>query len=111
MPNSLTAVVGNWYRHLDKGGLFQVTATDTDVEGSVEVQSFDGDLDEFTAEEWRELEIAEAEEPEDWTGPYDGADPDDLGYSDEEPPPAKDQPQGGPQPLRKPWDEAEAEDE
>jgi hypothetical protein len=73
--------VGDWYRHLDKGDSFQVVGVD-DTSGTVEIQSFDGELDSIDAEEWGQLEIAPTAEPEDWTGAMDGIEPDDVTEDD-----------------------------
>ncbi len=73
--------VGQWYRHLDKGEVFQVVGLD-EKSGTVEIQTFDGDLDEIDAEAWDEMLLAPAEPPEDWTGPMDDIERDDLGYAD-----------------------------
>lgn len=77
------AVVGQWYRHIDKGGMFRVVGVDA-AEDLVETQSFDGDIEEFAGAEWRTLSIETGEPPEDWTGPYDDIERDDLGYTDTE---------------------------
>lgn len=74
-------IIGNWYRHLDKGQMFQVTAFDED-EALVELQHFDGDLEEVTLSIWRSMDLETAEAPEDWTGPMDDIEQDDLGYSE-----------------------------
>jgi hypothetical protein len=81
MSNRLRPVVGLWYNHLDKGDLFQVVALD-EQSGTIEIQEFDGDLDEIDLEEWRQMNIEAAAPPEDWTGPVDELEPDDRGYSD-----------------------------
>lgn len=81
MINPLKPAIQQWYRHLDKGQMFQVIAVDAD-EGWIEIQSFDGDVEELADEEWRALEIEACEPPEDWTGPYDDVEPDELGYSE-----------------------------
>lgn len=73
--------VTQWYRHLDKGQEFQVTALDEDA-GMVELQHFDGDLEEIELEEWYALELEPIEPPEDWTGPVDNLERDDLGYTE-----------------------------
>jgi hypothetical protein len=99
MANLLRPVVGNWYRHLDKGGVFQIVDANEE-EDWVEVQSFEGDIEEFSGAEWRALEIGPAEQPEDWTGPYDDIQPDDLGYSDMGPELDEDQKLGEDAPLR-----------
>lgn len=74
-------IVDQWYRHLDKGQRFYVTAVD-EAAGTVEVQHFDGDLEEFELREWFALDLEPIEPPEDWTGPVDGVERDDLGYSE-----------------------------
>jgi hypothetical protein len=76
------AHVGQWYQHLDKGEMFVVTGID-DRSGAIEVQSFDGDLDEIEANVWNALPLELVETPEDETGPLD-VDPEDLGYSETE---------------------------
>jgi len=81
MSNRLQPIVGHWYNHLDKGDLFQVVALDQ-RSGTIEIQEFDGGLDEIDLDEWRQMSIETAAPPEDWTGPVDELEPDDLGYSD-----------------------------
>jgi hypothetical protein len=83
MPNLLKPEIGNWYRHMDKGGAFQVVDAD-DEEDLVEVQSFEGDIESFSGNEWRSLDIETTDQPEDWTGPYDGPLQDDPGHGDSE---------------------------
>ena len=78
MPNELDPIIGQWYAHLDKGQRFYVTAI-SDEDNTVEVQHFDADLEEFSFEEWRELDIELSEEPENWSGPLDIAENDDFG--------------------------------
>ena len=78
-----TPEIGRWYRHLDKGEVFQVVSVDDDS-GTVEVQSFGGDLDEIDADTWDTLPLAFAAPPEDWSGPMDELERDHLGYSDTE---------------------------
>ncbi len=75
------ARVGQWYLRWDKGEIFQVTGYDEDSR-TIEIQTFDGDLDEIDAETWAELPLGLAEPPEDWTGPVDDVERDDLGYSE-----------------------------
>ena len=81
MSNELDPVVGNWYRHTDKGQTFRVVEVD-DEEGTVTVQHFDGDLEEIEEREWFDMDLELAEEPEDWTGPVDDVETDDLGYTE-----------------------------
>ena len=78
MPNELDPLVDQWYAHQDKGQRFYVTGI-SDVPGTVEIQHFDGDVEEFSLDEWRELDIEISEQPENWAGALDIAEPDDLG--------------------------------
>jgi hypothetical protein len=65
--------IGDWYR-LDSGSLFEVVAYDDD-DGTIEIQYFDGTVEEMDVEDWEAqwedgaLETAEA--PEDWSGSVD----------------------------------------
>lgn len=74
-------LVGQWYKDLDSGDLFQVVAVD-ERSGTVDIQDFEGGLDEFELDEWLHHSLEQAAPPEDWTGPVDDLEPDDLGYSD-----------------------------
>lgn len=78
MPNELDPMVDQWYMHLDKGQRFIVTAIDEQGE-SIEVQHFDSDLEEFTQDEWQELDIELCEAPENWSGALDIGEQDDFG--------------------------------
>jgi hypothetical protein len=73
--------VGQWYAHRDKGQMFQVVAFDED-EGLIELQDFDGDVDEVDLDTWWEMPLEPAEPPEDFTGPVDDVEADGLGYAD-----------------------------
>lgn len=83
MQKTPDPVVGQWYRHLDKGETFQVVDVDAG-DGRVEVQAFDGNIDEFARAEWNLLAVDVCAPPEDWTGPYDDVERDDPGYTDTE---------------------------
>ena len=78
MPTEADPILGNWYRHLDKGQKFWVVALNED-EGLVEIQHFDGDLEEIDQDSWYELNLEPIEEPENWSGPVDVSETDDLG--------------------------------
>jgi hypothetical protein len=79
--------VGHWYTHLDKGEAFQVVGRD-DHSRTTEIQAFDGDIDEVDDELWYALPLAPCMPPEDWTGPMDDIETDDLGYSETDMSPA-----------------------
>lgn len=73
MSYDMDPIVGNWYQHVDKGLDFEVVAVDEETT-SVEIQYVDGTLDEITLDDWYEIDLEPAEPPEDWTGPLDDAD-------------------------------------
>jgi hypothetical protein len=62
-------IVGEWYRRTN-GSLFEIVAIDRD-DNTVEVQHFDGTIEEYDLESWEEQEFEEAQPPEDWTGSVD----------------------------------------
>ena len=78
MRNELDPIVDQWYTHFDKGQDFCVTAVD-DRAGTVEIQHFDGDLEEVGFDEWRLMDIELAETPENVAGPMDVGTLEDLG--------------------------------
>ena len=65
--------IGNWYR-IQGSDSFEVVAYDED-DGTIELQYFDGTVEEMDLEDWNaEKEIGALEEieaPEDWTGSVD----------------------------------------
>ncbi len=71
-------IIGSWYCHLDKGQRFRVVAIDENTE-TVAVQNFDGNLDEYEINNWYQQEIEACEAPENWSGPLDIENVDDLG--------------------------------
>lgn len=74
-------VIGQWYRHRGDQQAFQVVAVD-DADGSVELQFFDGTVDELRLVQWYALDIEDAETPQDWTGPFDRITRDDIDATD-----------------------------
>ncbi len=62
-------VIGEWYRH-PGGDSFEVVAIDPD-DRTIEIQYFDGTIEELELEEWLENEIVATDPPEDWTGSVD----------------------------------------
>lgn len=77
MAKSVDPIVDQWYHYPQKAQQFKVTAIDDHAE-TVEVQYFDGNLDEFELTVWYSMEVELVEEPEDWTGPMDNIERDDL---------------------------------
>lgn len=66
---NLAPVVGSWYAR-PGGDSFEIVAFDPD-DGTIEIQYFDGTIEELDADEWREERIEAAQPPEDWTGSVD----------------------------------------
>ena len=64
-----TPVIGEWYR-CASGELFEVVAFDPE-DDEIEIQYFDGTLEEYDRETWEAQGITEADPPEDWTGSVD----------------------------------------
>lgn len=75
--------IGQWYRRADKGEEFRVVGRD-EASRAIEIQTFDGEVDEIDVESWAMLPLERIEPPEDWTAPMDDVETDDLGYSDTE---------------------------
>jgi len=82
MNSEIDPIIGNWYRHLDKGQMFRVIAFD-EGDATIEAQHFDGDIEEVSLIAWHAMDLEVSEAPEDWTVPMDDIEPDDLGYSSE----------------------------
>ena len=83
MPIARPPVENQWYREQDKGFPFQVICVNRD-DGTVDMQHFDGDVEEMELADWYGLDIEPISPPEDWTGPMDDIEKDDLGYSETE---------------------------
>jgi hypothetical protein len=71
-------LIGRWYRHPD-GSLFEVVAVDEE-DATIELQHFDGTIDEVDLETWPGL-LIETGAPEDWSGAID-MDPEDFSGED-----------------------------
>ena len=89
MATELDPVVGNWYLNTETDTTFEVMAIDED-EGTVEVQMYEGEVEEIDIDDWYEMNLEEAAEPDDWVGAYDDTDDEeeedieDLDEEDEE---------------------------
>ena len=73
-------IVGNWYRDFNQQ-LFEVVALD-DADNLIEIQYFNGDIDEMDYDAWYGLVAENVPPPEDWTNPFGEVEADNLGYSD-----------------------------
>ncbi|MFC1685305.1 DUF6763 family protein [Pseudomonadota bacterium] len=61
--------IGAWFQTQENGYL-EVVAYDPD-EKTVEVQFYDGTIEEYELETWNALHLRPAEPPEDWSGSLD----------------------------------------
>jgi hypothetical protein len=74
--------VGDWYKDLERGLLFEVVAFD-EAERAVEIQYVDGAIEEFELDSWAQMVLEAAAPPEDWRTGYelseeDYVDPNDV---------------------------------
>ena len=81
MSSEFDPVAGHWYKDLDKDEeIFIIEVYEDD--GIVEIQHFDGEVDEVELDSWTDLNVEPIEPPEDWVGPYEDVESDDLGYEE-----------------------------
>ena len=69
MPMANEPVIGNWYIN-SAGDSMEVVAYDPD-DGTVEVQFYDGTVEEYDTETWHSLNLEATASPEGWSGSYD----------------------------------------
>jgi hypothetical protein len=74
--------IGEWYRRTG-GESFEVVAFDED-DGTIEIQYFDGTVEEMDTDDWEsqwaDRAIEAAEPPEDWSGSVDVESTDDSSF-------------------------------
>jgi hypothetical protein len=103
--------IGQWYARGEKGQNFRVVGRANESR-AIEIQTFDGEVDEIAAETWSTLPLERIEPPEDWTAPLDDVETDDLGYSETDMTGADwAQPLQPLAPAAEAWEEREAEEE
>lgn len=61
--------IGDWYQAIN-GDKFEIVALDED-EATLEIQHYDGAVEEIDFDTWEEMELVSIEPPEDWSGSYD----------------------------------------
>ncbi|HBE93726.1 MAG TPA: hypothetical protein DDW55_14895, partial [Gammaproteobacteria bacterium] len=66
MSSETDPIIDAWYHYPEKAQKFRVTALD-EHSGTVEIQYFDGAIDELDLDTWHSLDIERIEAPEDWT--------------------------------------------
>jgi len=65
----LSPVIGSWYQNV-AGESFEVVAHDPD-DSTIEIQYFDGTVEELDQESWEEIVVQTVAAPEDWSGSMD----------------------------------------
>jgi len=70
MTTTPNPMIDSWYHQAEKAQRFLVTAIDEHSD-TVEIQYFDGTLDEIDLVTWYAMDVELVEAPEDWTGPVD----------------------------------------
>ena len=73
--------VNKWFKDNENGQLFEVVALDESDE-TIEIQFFDGSLEELDYDTWQAMQLTRAAPPEDWSGPFDDLEADDMADPD-----------------------------
>ncbi len=69
MTLEMTPNVGDWYQNAS-GESFEIVAYDMS-RGLIEIQYFDGTIEEIDVDSWHEQFMVAIEPPEDWSGSMD----------------------------------------
>jgi hypothetical protein len=69
MTLEMTPNVGDWYQNTS-GESFEIVAYDA-TQGLIEIQYFDGTVEEIEIDSWYEQMMVAIEPPEDWSGSLD----------------------------------------
>lgn len=82
MRNAPEPIIGQWYRNATLSDIFEIVAVDSD-ESLIEIQYFDGQIEELDLEYWHQYPSIEIAAPEDFSGAYEIPKEDLLDYKDE----------------------------
>ena len=69
MTNILVPQIGAWFESIN-GDKFEIVATE-EQDSTLEIQHFDGAVEEIDIDSWKEMEVRPIEAPEDWSGSLD----------------------------------------
>jgi hypothetical protein len=83
MSRELTPVAGRWFRDLDRDEVFKVVKVE-ESDDLIEIQHADGEIEALESDEWFELDIERAEEPEDWLNEGEDSEEEDDKSDDED---------------------------
>lgn len=78
MKAVVVPTVGAWYHDRELNTHFEVIAVDEN-DHTIEIQDFDGSVDEFDMDTWRSMALEITPEPEDFSGALDIGEIDDFG--------------------------------
>ena len=81
MSSELTPRIGDWYKNT-LGDAFEIVAQDEE-DDTLELQYYDGTVEELDLEAWGSMHPQPIEPPEDWTGSMDVAREDVQGFDKE----------------------------
>lgn len=69
--------VGNWYKNPVTGEIFEIVAVDEQSD-TIGIQHFEGEVGELDGDTWSELSLLELPPQEDWSGPFDDLEPEEI---------------------------------
>jgi len=70
MAKGLNPVTGNWYQNQKTEKVFQIMSINQD-DNTIDIQHFDGNIEEISFEDWFGMDLELAEPTEDWSGAYE----------------------------------------
>ena len=74
---SIQPSVGSWYKNMETGESFEVVAF-ADDGANIEIQYFEGEVAELDSDTWAEMVLSPLPPPEDFSGPFDDLEPEEI---------------------------------
>ena len=68
--SKVTPIIEQWYTAKELEDIFEVVAFDETTK-TVEIQYFNGEIEEIDYDIWSTLHLRAIEQPKDWTGPFE----------------------------------------
>jgi hypothetical protein len=81
MHNYSELTIGSWYKSPEVQEVFEIVAIDSE-DDCIEIQYFNGEIEELDLDSWNNLNVAEIDAPEDWSGAYEMTKEDLENYED-----------------------------
>ncbi len=114
MSTELDPIVGKWYEDVERDQQFIVVSIDED-NGMVEVQDFEGEVEEIDLDDWYAMDLEVTEAPEGWSRSRDDSDDEDDEDEDEDEDDSDEDWEDKPSPSRgkgsKSWDDSDDDDD